>query len=799
MTPEEARARAQAEAEAEFEFGDSSADIGGLNLQTKPPGTFGSEFAGGQESFLGNVGQWAGDIGNAALGMITGPADLLAKSAMKFGQDPTARMMPMGLGAIKSMGETMYEGVEDVSGAFQRTGEIASSFIPGGRTAYNWGIDKVTGQEKTGAEYGKQFRQDLAAGPALLAPVGVAKTLARGDAMLAKAATVREMKAAAMTDPTSQAALRFAENRGLLNTPSAQRDLTAGRLTPELQEAAGAAQREAVLTKTAGVDSGKDYLPGTALGYPENNSMRSAAASETMAEAGPTIINSNVLQGGERINPFTGKFEGPPSAPTDSYALANRMELASADIIQARKMTVAALDEAQQTINKQSPGEPKIRGIMFDADMAVTSEAMSELSNVIQKRRQLIQSEPMAQGMQQAWNQVEASFEAVNNSTGYDRWRKIGPGGSFQKGELSPSQMLDMIENMNAVRKSLGEFDEMAKANGLNSTHNDFAGRASELYALGKIQTAAQAALEAKAGEILSLAPSAKGYYLWQERLAPVTADTLATMNRTYGAFQTAKEAAQTYGNTTGRGLVTPEPGRLLTTQKDASAADLINNPKKTLIQKGLDAVGLGGRDPNLPLQASQRNTIRPNAAISQMLDGLLLRQKAVPILSRDWEKVRIDPTQIAEVGNRAVMMGLVAQGQFENLSDPLKHQVFQMVATTLPDGMEAAPQGLNLLDGQYMNPMEKDAIVMQNLDKSPEERYKFIGSSFENKYPVDEPVISVKKPVPAQAPMDIESVNQALDFGLAQGPAARATPETEDMIAKFEKMTAIHGQDYIQ
>lgn len=730
-----------------------------------------------------------GDVGKNITNTFSGVGNLLSvasKNNETLGGSPFT--------APLAVGQAMYSGVNDWEGFKKRTNDMVLGAVPGARSAYNAAADYLSDKAddflnpnnsnvdalKPASEYGGMLKQDLASLPLLGAFAGANKLGSMRSASTARNAA----KAEALADPTSQAALRYANNAGIMDA-STQAAWEKGKLTPELQTAAQQAQEHALLTQTAGVDRGMDYLPGTALGYPENNSARSFAASEDMASAGKTMIDSGVYTGGERINPFTGKFEGPAVAPLDNYALAQKLETASADIIQARQGTVNALDQAMNDINSlaKTP-EQAVAPITFAEDVA---PALGDLQAQINKRSTLVQTQPMSAGMAEAYGNVERSFRQI-----YQGLSGIGERGVAT---VRTTEALGMIENMNAYRRALGEFDEASRAAGLNSTFSDFAGRGAELESLSKVQGALQKALESKAAEILQKKGIVAEPKEWQAILAQVTPETLPGMNRNYGAFQTGKEAATTYGNTTMRGAVAPEGGRLIgaTQQRAGSdiAIDAAAHPIRETARAGMNALGFGPRTPTPMSDLAARNLSRPKAAISQVLDGLLLREKSIPILSRSWEQIQASPIAMKEVATRAYMYGILPEGVFETLSDPLKKEVAKQVIQLNPAGAEKTAGNYQVFDGEYQNPMEKDAVIREKSKASPEERMKWITSAWQNKIP--EMPLGSQQPVTQEAKLpDIDSLN-SLFSGMTRLPQmAPQKTDAQSMVDELMRVTAL-------
>lgn len=749
MTEEERRRlelEAEAEAEAEYEY---------LQTQGKgaaPQKTFSSELLSPSNSWeaIKSIPSGIGQGIKSAIGTI-------GDSLGGFSSDPTPPSNMRDVATRALAGALPFPSIASGPIASKLTapsslGDAAVGLVglvPGATTAAQYAGDKLYGVPRPEAEYGQMLNQDLTLGTLGLAAGGVAGTagaFAKNSAR--RAAGEAAATSAYLGNDATQAAMRYADRRGLLNTPSIKEAMARGEVTPEIDEALRVAQSEAVLTKKPSSpqypDSpGADYLPGVSTGVPESSaSTRPFAASEAMGEAGPTLIESGLYTGGERINPFTGKFEGAPSAPRDVFSLEAKATQGAVDLISARKGIVSSLDQAMQVINQQSPGMPKIQGIRFDVDVA---PMLTELRDTIDKRKMLVQTEGISAEMRSAYDKVEQSFDNIKNSSLMSRWNKIGPAGSREFGELLPTEALSLIEDMNAYRRSLGEFDELVRSAGLNATFSDITGRGAELYSLSKVQQAVQSSLESKATEILGLSSGVNGYHSWMETLSQVTPQTLPSINKTYGALETGISEFKTQANTTNRGFVTPEPNRLISTQKQSQenlvnqAADIAISPRAGMVNFIADKLGARPQPMNVPLQSAQRNLQRPAAPVAMVLDGLLLREKAVPVLSRDWEKIKRFPAGLRELDARASAMGIIAAGSLLTLPEMVQREVHKQVLIADPAGAETAPGNRMLQDGKYLNPMERDVDMRDWQALPPKERALRTGGAFQNRFiPID-------------------------------------------------------------
>lgn len=757
---------------------DVSAEAPALAAQ---PASFGEGFS--ESGLLGFGGKLLAAPFKAAYGI----GNLLNEGSKTFAANPNYRQMPLGTGVIPAIAEHLIGGRDTpLSDQLINTGKVIASPLPGSQT----GIDAIF-SDKSNYELGKELNDELANyGGVALTGMGVAAARTAKLNSATRAAAAAAEQEAYLNNPSTQAAMRLAENYDPnLITPTIKDSLWKGQVSPELEGVVNANQQR--INNLSGVPGETDYLPGVAMGYPENNAGMSTAASETMAKAGPALLDSGAYTAGDAYNPITGKFEGPPNPSLNSQTFANKLETASTQIIGTRRTIAENLDLAAQTISREKG--INLGSVDFATDI---TPALGELGEVIAKRDMLAQTGPISQSMKDALAKTKFSFERLKN-------RNHG-----EKTPVSISETLSILEDMNAFRRSLGEFDEAAVKNGLNSTHNDFAGRAAELYATGKVQEAIQSAFESKASQILDESKGIQSQQPWQQVLSQVTKDTLPTMNKNYGAFQTANEAAVTYSNTTRRGLVAQEPGRLNTNVQQAGTGERVANANKGGF---LDKAGrawdygaekLGFKRPQDPVNPSldRLNAInaRPDAAISQVLDGLLLREKPVPVLSRDWKNVKADPAALQELNNRGVMLGLIAVGQFEQLSDPMRQQLHKAVASINPQGMEQYPGGLNVTNGQFVDPMEKDYFVKENLYKSAADRYRNIAPTFEGNAPATVIPQAAKPAAMPQAP-GLTDLNSILGPILNRAPAGMPASIRTPIEQQLDDAIFRHSEDYIR
>ena len=721
-----------------------------------------------EETF--NSQLWNGSNASQALGRIPGAMMDVVNAGNEIAYHP-----------IDSASK-IYHSLVDNPG--EAVGDIATGLtgmVPGLNTGLQATADSIYGIPRSGAEYGKMLNQDVVGGSAGLAlGAGIGK-IAESAGMAGSSSLARNAaREAAFADPATQAGVRTAQSLRLLDTEAAQKALANGQLDhPEITN--GVSQAQQVMQQVArpldpyAPDAPtRDYLGAIATGAPEGTAVKAQAHANAAAEAFPTVSNSGVLTSEGRIDPYTATYpQSSNAAPLPDYVVANRLSQGSIDVLATRKTVVNTLDQAMNVINQQSPGMPKVRGINFTSDMAPNLE---ELRAIIDKRKMLIETQPISDQMKASYNNVESSFNSIQNTSTMNRWQKIGPDGSLENGELSPSQTLSMIENMNAFRMSLGEFDESARVSGLNGNFSDFNQRAAELYSLGEVQKSAQAALEAKTGEILSLSPNIKGYYPFQEELSKIRPDTLAKMNQFVHHGLMMKERLDHYSNATMQAFTGEAPKRMSTTlqQGQQDFQGPMTEAKQGMLNYIGQKTGLAKPPINMAQARMQRALERQNAVSSQMIDGLLIRDKRIPILSRDWENIKIDPDSMNELAMRATAVGLTAPGQFESLPEPSQKQIHETLVGAFSAGFAAVPGNYSIANGMFLNPMEKDSYIRDALKGGAADRALKVGNAMSNKY-VAPPASTPPPTAPQALPATIANLNESL--GNVEASVASPSP----------------------
>lgn len=183
----------------------------------------------------------------------------------------------------------------------------------------------------------------------------------------------------------------------------------------------------------------------------------------------------------------------------------------------------------------------------------------------------------------------------------------------------------------------------------------------------------------------------------------------------------------------------------------------------------------------------------------SQSLNDLLLQQPQ-PILSRNWDTVNASPEALAELDRRATMLGIVPPGSFAMMSDPQRQAVHKGAIQAMPNLAETVPGNLNIINGQYQSPVDKDTMMSSALDLSASERARVIGAMFQNKY---QPINSQSTPPISQSqqkealPVTLDRINNSLGSSNSSTPTLDSSYDgsLDSMQSQLERMTALHTQ----
>lgn len=191
----------------------------------------------------------------------------------------------------------------------------------------------------------------------------------------------------------------------------------------------------------------------------------------------------------------------------------------------------------------------------------------------------------------------------------------------------------------------------------------------------------------------------------------------------------------------------------------------------------------------------------REGDMIRQLQQLVSFRMNQTKPIPRGWAQIKSSFHDLTNVGQIAISMGIV--GSLEELTqmpDEQAKQVVGLIAAQAPMLFEPTPDKVDVFDGQFLNPMQKDGLTKQALEKDPKTRFKVIGQgTTQNKYvPLATELPEAVKPtnpVPG-----IGQLNSMLG-GIAPTPAPTPVPTSDYAILEQELNNAIlrHSQDYIQ
>lgn len=171
----------------------------------------------------------------------------------------------------------------------------------------------------------------------------------------------------------------------------------------------------------------------------------------------------------------------------------------------------------------------------------------------------------------------------------------------------------------------------------------------------------------------------------------------------------------------------------------------------------------------------------------------------------RGWAKIKTSAQHLDNIGTLAIQLGLVSSiGQLTQMPDEQAKQIVGMVAQAAPEVFEQTPDKVNVMDQKFINPMDKDFMVAQTLDKSASERAKIIGAAFQDRYvpssAVSAPVGAIKPPA---LPVTMDKINRTLQEAMT-GSETLSYPGLDlsynkaqsSLMEQLNKMTAIHAND---
>lgn len=186
---------------------------------------------------------------------------------------------------------------------------------------------------------------------------------------------------------------------------------------------------------------------------------------------------------------------------------------------------------------------------------------------------------------------------------------------------------------------------------------------------------------------------------------------------------------------------------------------------------------------------------------IRELQDLIGFRMNQTKPVPRGWAQIKNSFQDLTNVGQLAMSLGII--GSVEELTRMPEDQARQVVgflATQAPQFFEQTPDKVDVFDNQFLNPMQKDGLTKQALEKDPKTRFKVIGEgTAQNKY----------VPLATQLPETVKPTTQTPGIGqlnsmlgqVAPTPVPTTTPTSDYQILEQKLNNAIsqHSGDYIQ
>lgn len=197
---------------------------------------------------------------------------------------------------------------------------------------------------------------------------------------------------------------------------------------------------------------------------------------------------------------------------------------------------------------------------------------------------------------------------------------------------------------------------------------------------------------------------------------------------------------------------------------------------------------GIGAAANAMPVQAMK--AMQGAQALMEMSSKVPLGNVAIgafqSILPRNFAEVKQDPKAMADLAMRAQ----VPFDVFTKLPEPLQSQIHTQVILSDPNAASPMPGNYNIVNGKFMDPMEKDFFIDSYLDKPPVERALAISAAFEGKYTAPS-VNSTPSYEPEPFNYSIDTIYNSLDNSY------EVSPEMGSQLSQLEKATAIHAEDF--
>lgn len=669
----------------------------GSDVSPDKPGFFG-ELAGGTNSFMGNVGQWAKDVGHAGMGFLKSAVDipfLDDSNIAKIGPDgklgidqnkfdaaaaqmqdnlahPMANILPGGLGEI----------------------------IPGTRTAESAASDALNGTMQPAGAYGKSLRQELATVP------------------VAAAAYVGAKAGPGVVKGTVQG----------------------------LRDTAKGLPRENIMAAIA--PNEESY--GNMLNAGESSTAGENRLVQRVDDYHQEFTDANPVKG---IDPSTGR---------QGFAqFKQNLDNAYVTGVNTRNGILQKVADAENlhSSTAAAAGEPTQLGVSF-ADIPETVSQQNGLSAGL---------DLIARTMPEGEAGVEAARNYIKNQFGVTA--EVLPGGdNFQGQPANPGRVLSATE-LNETRmkvdgqlRALGAYDLSNMPPGVNPSAIT-SEIASLKYYRGQLDSLLKDHITSMVGEADATAFDKAGGQI--------------------GMAITYKDLANRFQAQTGQAFTPGSAKRV--------------PPGKGILDAGGKWVDqaralLPGEDTTVQTRGLQRETTALQNL--QMLVDYNNGSLAKPA-PRGWTQIKSSFNDLNNVGMIAVSLGLVKQPQdLLSLPDDLARRIVGQVAAAAPQAFVPTPDKVNVIDGQFQDPLGKEVVINQSLELASNERAMRIGATFTNKYLPSTPAAPVLTQKPA-LPVTMDKLMGAFD----DVPQTSAVDSSYDKsqssnMSQLEKMTALHERD---